>query len=121
MGAEVTIVIIRKHLILINTHSVGTGVAYGTLFTALPGVISAVWGLPNLGRNFGVITYAPFIGTPLFSYLYAFISAAHAESTDRGNVCFGESCWRMTFGIAIAATTVSLLASLLLWRRWKDV
>lgn len=53
-------------------NSIGTGVAYGTIFTALPGVISAVWGLPNLGRNFGVITYAPFVGTPLFSYLYAF-------------------------------------------------
>ncbi|THH01995.1 hypothetical protein EW145_g6815 [Phellinidium pouzarii] len=96
--------------------SVGTGIAYGTIFTTLPGVVSGVWGLSNLGRNFGIITYAPFIGTPLFSYLFAFVSAAHASD---GGVCKGEQCWRLTFAVTIISAAVSLFASVLLWRKWK--
>lgn len=96
--------------------SIGTGIAYGGFFTALPGIISSVWGLQNLGRNFGVITYAPFLGTPFFSYLYAFVAAAHS---DDGGVCIGLECWRLTFSVAIAAAATSMLASVVLWRRWK--
>ncbi|KAH8117341.1 MFS general substrate transporter [Phellopilus nigrolimitatus] len=97
--------------------SIGTGVAYGAVFTALPGIVSGVWGLPNLGRNFGIITYAPFLGTPLFSYLYAFVTAAHTSESE--GVCTGARCWRLTFGISIAAATTSLLVSVGLWKRWK--
>ncbi|KAI5122073.1 hypothetical protein M0805_006056 [Coniferiporia weirii] len=96
--------------------SIGTGIAYGTIFTALPGIVSGVWGLPNLGRNFGIITYAPFISTPLFSYLYAFVSDAH---TNAGDVCKSEQCWLPTFGAATATAAASLFASVLLWRRWR--
>ncbi|TFY79997.1 hypothetical protein EWM64_g4020 [Hericium alpestre] len=74
--------------------SIGTGVAYGTTFTILPSVVSSVWGSTNLGRNFGVLTYAPFLGTPLFSYLYAFISASRSSGE---GVCTGVACWRLTF------------------------
>ena len=96
--------------------SIGTGIAYGGFFTALPGIVSGVWGLPNLGRNFGVITYAPFIGTPIFSYLYAFIADAHSNKT---GVCIGTTCWRLTFGIAALSATLSMILSAALWRRWK--
>lgn len=95
--------------------SIGTGVAYGGFFTALPGIVSSVWGLSNLGRNFGVITYAPFLGTPIFSYLYAFVAAAHA---DNKGVCVGLECWRLTFGVAIASAAVSMALSVVLWWRW---
>ncbi|KAL5490294.1 hypothetical protein ACEPAI_5127 [Sanghuangporus weigelae] len=96
--------------------SIGTGIAYGGFFTALPGIVSGVWGLSNLGRNFGVITYAPFLGTPIFSYLYAFVAAAHADSK---GVCVGLECWRLTFGVAIGSAALSMVLSLILWCRWK--
>lgn len=99
-----------------NLHSIGTGIAYGAVFTALPGIVSSVWGLSNLGRNFGIITYAPFIGTPLFSYLYAFIAASHA--TD-GAVCKGTQCWKLTFGVTTVSAVGALAVSVVLWRRWK--
>ena len=108
--------VIASHLFADFAGSIGTGVAYGAFFTALPGIISSVSGLPNLGRNFGIITYAPFLGTPIFSYLYAFIAAAHA---DESGICTGTSCWRSTFGISIGAAVLSVILSVVLWKRWK--
>jgi len=96
--------------------SLGTGIAYGAVFTILPSLVSSVWGLSNLGRNFGVITYAPFIGTPLFSYLYAFVAASNAAGD---SVCKGVRCWSLTFATTTAAAGVSLLLSVVLWRRWR--
>ncbi|KZP24743.1 MFS general substrate transporter [Athelia psychrophila] len=98
--------------------SVGTGITYGITFTVLPSIISSIWGLENLGRNFGIATYAPFIGTPIFSYLYAFISASHAQES-HGGVCKGTECWQSTFWISVGATLAALCGSLTLWRKWK--
>ncbi|KDQ60735.1 hypothetical protein JAAARDRAFT_31710 [Jaapia argillacea MUCL 33604] len=96
--------------------SIGTGITYGMTFTILPSIVSSIWGLTNLGRNFGVLTYAPFIGTPLFSYLYAFVSAHHAR--DEG-VCRGIQCWQLTFWLSAGAALLAFCGSLALWRRWK--
>lgn len=97
--------------------SVGTGINYGTVFTVLPSIVSSGWGAPDLGRNFGIMTYAPFIGTPLFSYLYAFISAA--SSRDPSAICEGTMCWRTTFWITCATCLVAFLGTLILWRHWR--
>jgi len=99
--------------------SVGTGIAYGVTFTVLPSVVSSIWGLANLGRNFGIITYAPFVGTPLFSYLYAFVSADHIHSDEGRSVCEGIECWQITFWVGVAGSIVALLGSASLWRTWK--
>jgi len=96
--------------------SVGTGIAYGTIFTILPSIVSSVWGLSNLGRNFGILTYAPFIGTPLFSYFYAFVSAH--QSGDQG-VCQGTSCWQLTFGVSAGAVLLVFGTCFILWRTWE--
>ncbi|KZT26282.1 MFS general substrate transporter [Neolentinus lepideus HHB14362 ss-1] len=96
--------------------SVGTGMTYGTTFTVLPSIISSIWGLSNMARNFGILSYAPFIGTPLFSYLYAFVATSHAP--DNG-ICQGASCWRFTFWVATGASIVAFCGSLYLWREWK--
>lgn len=98
--------------------SFGTGIAYGTVFTVLPSIVSSVWGLSNLGRNFGLLTYAPFMGTPLFSYLYAFVSASHVTPANDGT-CKGRECWQLTFAVTCGASVLSLLSSIYLWKRWK--
>lgn len=99
------------------TLSVGTGIGYSAVFTVLPSILSSIWGMPNLGRNFGIMMYAPFIGNPLFSYVYAFVSEAHSGGT---GVCQGRECWQATFTFAVGTSFVALLISFELWRRWKD-
>ncbi|KIJ16677.1 hypothetical protein PAXINDRAFT_98498 [Paxillus involutus ATCC 200175] len=70
-----------------------------------PSLVSSVWGLPNLGRNSGIIIYAPFLGTPVFSYLYAFVAAAHSPTIEGGTrgieddaaeLCMSPQCWLPT-------------------------
>ncbi|KAI0314268.1 MFS general substrate transporter [Amylostereum chailletii] len=98
--------------------SVTTGTAYGITFTILPSILSAVWGPTNMGRNFGIITYAAFVGTPFFSYLYAFV--ADHNSTGSG-VCKGVQCWQFTFWVCVGTSVASCAGSGLLWRRWKGL
>jgi hypothetical protein len=82
-----------------------------------PGLIASLWGMQNIGRNFGIMMYAPFTGTPLFSYIYALVSASHQE--DGEMICRGRLCWQSTLYFAIVTSFVSLLVSLVLWRRWR--
>ncbi|KAI0831467.1 MFS general substrate transporter [Trametes gibbosa] len=97
--------------------SVGTGIAYGATFTVLPGILSSIWGLPNLGRNFGIISYAAFVGTPIFSYLYALVAARHVPPGQ--TACTGVQCWRATFWIGTATSLLACGAAAVLWRRWR--
>ncbi|KAF9456515.1 MFS general substrate transporter [Collybia nuda] len=97
--------------------SVGVGISYGAIFTILPSIISAVWGGRNFGRNFGMMTYAPFVGTPLFSYLYAFVSAANSQGKA---ICEGSLCWRATFWVSCAACLLASYSTISFWRRWRD-
>ncbi|KAI9065126.1 MFS general substrate transporter [Trametes sanguinea] len=97
--------------------SVGIGIAYGSTFTVLPGVLSSIWGLPNLGRNFGIISYTAFVGTTIFSYLYAFIAERHVPPGE--NACIGVGCWQSTFWISAATSLVACCSALVLWKKWK--
>ncbi|KAI9574170.1 MFS general substrate transporter [Boletus coccyginus] len=105
--------------------SIGAGFAYGCTFTVIPSLVSSIWGLANLGRNYGILTYAPFLGTPAFSYLYAFISAAHVPDPDTGSdsnqdgVCHGPACWTLTFEVSALAAALACGMSVYLWRAWK--
>ncbi|KAH9079449.1 MFS general substrate transporter [Lactarius deliciosus] len=98
--------------------SVNTGAAYGITFTILPSIMSTIWGNRDFGRNFGIMTYAPFFGTPLFSYLYAFVSD---HNNVGAGVCTGIACWSSTFWVITGTTLLSCVASTLLWRRWAGL
>jgi len=97
--------------------STGVGIVYGTTFTILPGILSSIWGLPNLGRNFGIISYAPFFGTTLFSYVYAFVAAENTPTTE--TACKGVECWLSTFWFSAVMTLLAACGSGVLWVRWK--
>ncbi|KAH9001232.1 major facilitator superfamily domain-containing protein [Lactarius akahatsu] len=98
--------------------SVNTGAAYGITFTIIPSIVSTIWGNRDFGRNFGIMTYAPFFGTPLFSYLYAFVSD---HNNVGAGVCTGIACWSSTFWVITGTTLLSCVASTLLWRRWAGL
>ncbi|KAI5987318.1 MFS general substrate transporter [Pisolithus marmoratus] len=97
--------------------SIGAGIPYGCIFTVLPSLVSSIWGIHNLGRNYGILINAPFFGTPTFSYLYAFVAAAHAPAD--GGMCTGVQCWRATFGVSAGVAALALVATLRLWKAWR--
>lgn len=94
--------------------SLSTGVSYGMVFTVLPSVIGSLWLEKNAGRNYGLIMYAPFVGTPVFSYLYAF---GAAQQKDGDEICQGVKCWKGTFAIATTAMVFTLALTSMLWKR----
>ncbi|KAG0705902.1 MFS general substrate transporter [Suillus ampliporus] len=96
--------------------SIGAGVAYGSAFTILPSLVSSAWGIENVGRNFGFLTYAPFLGAPAFSYFYAFNAASHSSG---GAVCKGTECWIMTFSWNTAIAFAACGVAMYLWRSWR--
>lgn len=91
--------------------SVGTGLAYGAAWAVIPSITGTVWGFENLGRNFGIVSYAPFVGTPIFTYLYACIG---------NDTCHGRDCWSRTFIISAGVATMALVGTSMLWKRWQD-
>ncbi|KIK59800.1 hypothetical protein GYMLUDRAFT_226757 [Collybiopsis luxurians FD-317 M1] len=96
--------------------SVGTGITYGSVFTVLPGVSCSIWGMQNLARNFGILTYSPFVGTTLYSYLYALIVERHSP---KGTACQGRICWESTFIFCLGTSLAALAMSAILWRNWS--
>ncbi|KAF8744073.1 MFS general substrate transporter, partial [Rhizoctonia solani] len=88
--------------------SIGTGLAYGASWAVLPSITSVIWGARNLGRNFGILSYAPLVGTPIFTYVYAWTSE---EGRD----------WRMMFLISVASVAAALVWCGMLWRRWSGL
>jgi len=98
--------------------SVSTGASYGTVFTVLPSIVASLWLEKNAGRNYGLIVYAPFVGTPAFSYLYAF---GAAQQEDGDGICQGVKCWRGTFAIAAAAMVLAFTLMTMLWRRTRTL
>jgi len=96
--------------------SVGTGLGYSATFTVVPSIVSSVWGLKNLGRNFGILMYAPFVGTPMFSYFYAFISQSHTKGN---GTCRGTECLQTTFKVATITSLFALIIATILWREWR--
>ena len=84
-----------------------------------PSILSGVWGAKNLGRNYGLITYAPFVGTPCFSYLYAFVSERHTVQGD--GVCIGVECWQTTAWVMAGTSALAAVIYGYLWRRWRGL
>jgi len=98
--------------------SIGAGLVNGGVFNIVPGILSSIWGIQDLGRNFGVLALSPLLGTPPFSLLYSYVAASH---TDGGiGICEGIHCWQLTFWINAGCGTIALGLSLILWSRWKD-
>lgn len=88
------------------------------IFFDRPSIISSVWGMENLGRNFGLLLYAPFIGTPSFSYLYAFVSDVHSQGA---SICVGHNCWQLTFWVTFTTSICGFFISVILWHAWKGL
>ncbi|KAF9520547.1 hypothetical protein BS47DRAFT_641793 [Hydnum rufescens UP504] len=83
--------------------SLGTGAAYGMIWTVVPSLTEAIWGSRHVARNFGTISYAPFLGTPIFTLLYAAVSDhVRRSQSGQGPICRGKGCWTPTFMVCTA-------------------
>jgi len=98
--------------------SIGTGAAYGMIWTVVPSLTESVWGSRHAARNFGTISYAPFLGTPIFTLLYAAISDRARGDVGQDPICRGPRCWRLTFSVCVVVLCGAGLMSGALWRRW---
>lgn len=100
--------------------SFGAGSAYGAFWAILPGLVSAIWGARDFARNFGIISYSAFLGTPAFTFLYATVSQKHiSRDEDTDGVCKGMACFTSTFWACEACAVLTMAALVILWRRWK--
>lgn len=97
--------------------SVATGAGYGTVFTVSPTITASVWGNRNLGRNWGIISYAPLIGTPILTFLYTAIS----KRVGGEKTCVGTPCFSPTFEACAILSCFAAIVSLVLTRRWRAV
>ncbi|KAF8343944.1 major facilitator superfamily domain-containing protein [Cantharellus anzutake] len=97
--------------------SLGTGAAYGMLWTVVPSLVEFIWGSRNAARNFGTISYSPFLGTPIFTFLYASFSD-RARKPGPDPICRGTQCWKPTFEICTGILCGVTVVAAALWRRW---
>ncbi|KAG8996899.1 putative monocarboxylate transporter mch1 [Tulasnella sp. JGI-2019a] len=97
--------------------SLGVGASYGLVWTVIPAIVKLVWGEANLGRNFGMISYAPFVGTSLWTCLFA-VNVERASEPDAVR-CVGVRCWRTTFQVCTVAVAVVSVSLVGLWRQWR--
>jgi len=83
----------------------------------LPGFTSSIWGAACFARNFGLLTLSAFIGTPIFTYLYATVAQAHTQPGE--TICKGTACYSYTIGFCQVCASIALVAIGFLWRRWQ--
>jgi len=98
-----------------------TGAAYGMIWTVMPSIVEGLWGTEHVARNFGTITYAPFIGTPIFSLLYAYLSEKARDLSTDDPICRGPACWQPTFTICCAVLLCVMGTTMVLWKRCKNL
>jgi len=98
--------------------SLGIGTAYGLIWTVVPGIVKVIWGEANLGRNFGMLSYAPCLGTTLWTYLFVF--NVEREGDPGQDHCMGSKCWQTTFRICLIVIAVVVVSLFQLWRKLGD-
>lgn len=90
------------------------------VFYCRPTLVKSMWGSEHHGRNFGMVAYAPFFGTTLWTALFAYNVENHKMNPGTGTErCVGTKCWRATFQVCFAVLLVALISVSGLWRRWR--
>lgn len=76
------------------------GFCYGAMYCSGPVIAAEVWGVDNFGRNWGVLSYSPLIGSTVASFLYAVMYDAQAKKEhNQGNLCIGQTCFSRSLAI----------------------
>lgn len=112
------------------------GAGYGAVFSLVPIVIAAVWGVENFGTNWGIVAMMPAAGAAVWGVVYSAVydwgSAASNNGSDglRQNpgddedvLCFGKACYASTFWAMAVSVWVACGLWIWAWRGpggWKQ-
>ncbi|KAF2145712.1 uncharacterized protein K452DRAFT_349169 [Aplosporella prunicola CBS 121167] len=101
------------------------GAGYGAVFSLVPIVIAAVWGVENFGTNWGIVAMMPAVGAAVWGVVYSAVYDWGSAIGDDGNesgmgdedvLCYGTKCYAPTFWAM--AVSVWLACGLWLWA-WR--
>lgn len=104
------------------------GAGYGAVFSLVPIVIAAVWGVENFGTNWGIVAMMPAAGAAVWGVVYSAVydwssSAASDGGNDGGSLgddedvlCYGKACYAPTFWAM--AVSVWIACGLWIWA-WR--
>ncbi|TPX08867.1 uncharacterized protein E0L32_009685 [Thyridium curvatum] len=106
------------------------GAGYGAVFSLTPIIITVIWGVENVGTNWGIVAMFPALGSTIWGLIYSAVyqavarspapadgggpSSSHDEDEDLfcyGTRCYAPTFWAMTLSVWIAC-------GLILWA-WK--
>lgn len=96
------------------------GFCYGSMYCSGPVIAAEVWGVEQFGRNWGVLSYSPLLGSVLLSLLYAFMYDNQADRQNNdGNLCIGQSCFGPPLLIMSVCIAVGLGSWVCAWQVWR--
>lgn len=107
----------QAHPQLFHLTTALVGVGYGSAFSLVPILISAVWGVENFGTNWGVVAMVPALGAAAWSLIYSRgyqDAMAPGESQCRGWECYGF--WAIGCTVSVWVAVVGWMFA---WRGWK--
>lgn len=112
------------------------GAGYGAVFSLVPIVIAAVWGVENFGTNWGIVAMMPAAGAAVWGVVYSAVyDWSSAAPTDGGDgvirppddaddvLCYGKACYASTFWAMAASVWVACGLWIWAWRGpggWKQ-
>lgn len=107
--------------------SVGSGIGYGAIFSLAPSIVGKVWGVEQFGRNWGLLSLSPALGSCLLNLLYSLVYDAHRREQEIGQagklpsdaLCHGVECFRTTFGITTFVSAAGCIGVVILWQVWN--
>ncbi|EKG19342.1 Major facilitator superfamily [Macrophomina phaseolina MS6] len=103
------------------------GAGYGAVFSLVPIVIAAVWGVENFGTNWGIVAMMPAAGAAVWGVVYSAVydwnsSAASDGGDDEDVLCYGKACYASTFWAMAVCVWVACGLWIWAWRGpggWK--
>ncbi|KAL0260820.1 putative monocarboxylate transporter mch1 [Diplodia seriata] len=110
------------------------GAGYGAVFSLVPIIIAAVWGVENFGTNWGIVAMMPAAGAAVWGVVYSAVyDWGSAAANDGGNngpnpgdgedvLCYGKACYASTFWAMAISVWVACGLWIWAWRGpggWK--
>ncbi|RJE17363.1 transporter, partial [Aspergillus sclerotialis] len=81
----------QNHPQLFHVITAFVGVGYGSAFSLVPILISAVWGVENFGTNWGIVAMVPAFGAAVWGLIY---SCGYQDAMSPGETqCHGWECY----------------------------
>ncbi|KAF2094453.1 MFS monocarboxylic acid transporter-like protein [Rhizodiscina lignyota] len=113
--------LIQNHGTRFAAVSALVGAGYGAAFSLVPIVVSVVWGVENIGTNWGIVAMMPAGGAAVWGAIYSAVyeSAARREGDGGGDgdrLCYGTACYAPTFWAMAASVWVACGLWFWAWR-----